>query len=76
MSGLRVFSGGAIIVLGGGGSSGPILPPVPDPDVTDQSAIERALGLPQLFHMTAAYQGYLKATMGVAANELDQQAVP
>jgi hypothetical protein len=76
MAGLRVFSGGACIVLGGGGSPGPIFPPVPNPVTTDQSATERALGLPQIFHMTVAYQGILKLTMGVPANELDQEPLP
>jgi hypothetical protein len=74
--GLRVFSGGSVVVLGGGMSSGPILPPVPNPSVKDQSATERALGLPQILNVVVSYQGILKSSMGVAANETDQQPFP
>lgn len=73
MSGLRVFSGGAVIVLGGGGSSGPIIPPVPTPSVFNQSAVERALGLPQLLQVVVSYQGNLKPNMEVAADEFTQE---
>ena len=57
-------------------SSGPILPPVPNPSITDQSATERALGLPQVFNIVVAYQGLLKTSMGVAANATDQEQFP
>lgn len=77
MAGLRVFSGGAVIVLGGGGSGGnPLPPPVTPTNVYDQSAVERALGLPQVLQIVVSYQGTLKLTMGVPANELDQEPFP
>jgi hypothetical protein len=76
MAGLRVFSGGACIVLGGGGSSGTPLPPAVNPTITDQSTIERAFGLPQLYNVVVSYEGILKLSMGVQANALDQQQVP
>jgi len=74
VGGLRCFSGGAIVVLGGGNSQGPILPPpVPPPQtIPNQSAVERSLGLPQVLHLVASYQGNLQPDMGVPANELDQ----
>lgn len=75
MAGLRVLSQGAIIVLGGGGSQ-PILPPVLPDGGLDQSAVDRALGLPQIYKMIVAYHGVLKPEMGVRANELDQQTFP
>lgn len=91
---LRIFSGGAIIVFGGGRPAPPIPPPTPPPE-QDQSAVERALGLPQVFDvvvgfygppitgslpeicgMVVSYQGVLKSSMGVPANELDQKRFP
>ena len=71
--GLRVFSGGACIVLGGSGSGGSILPPTPVTTPTDQSAVERSMGLPQALHLVVAYQGNLMPSMGVPANQLNQE---
>jgi hypothetical protein len=75
MAGLRVFSQGACIILGGGGSTS-IMPPATPPPGTDQSPVDRSLGLPQLYKMVVSYDGILKPDMGVKANDLDQSTLP
>lgn len=75
MSDLLIFSNGLCTAMSDGGSPRPHMSLTPTDDIT-QSVIERALGLPQVLHLVVSYQGTLKSSMGVAANELDQQDVP
>lgn len=57
--------------------SPPTPPPAPPVVVANnQSAVDRASGLPQILHFVVSYVGNLQPDMGVCPDELDQRNEP
>lgn len=70
---IQGYTGGCVLIFGGGGSSGNPIPPAPSAtDPCDQNLGERLMGMPEAFGVKASYVGFITPEMAELVDELLQ----